>query len=190
MDEKIIHWYGQNVSVNHPKVSPLPIGLENMHHYNHGMISHFKKIQAEKITKKDKILFGFTIGTNPTERSKAFSVLNETNVAEKIPDGMNAKKYLSSLNQYKFVASPEGNGIDCHRTWEATYTRTIPIVTDSLLTRYFFNLGLPLFIIKDWSEVARFDEKKLSEMYQSLEKRFDAEPLYFNYWRDSIKSSR
>ncbi len=30
--------------------------------------------------------------------------------------------------QYSFWLSPRGNGIDCHRTWEALYLDVIPIV--------------------------------------------------------------
>ena len=29
---------------------------------------------------------------------------------------------------FAFVASPSGNGLDCHRTWEALLLRSIPIV--------------------------------------------------------------
>ena len=41
IDEKIIRWYAQNVQVSHNTISPLPIGLENLHHYQNGRVDLF-----------------------------------------------------------------------------------------------------------------------------------------------------
>jgi len=190
VDEKNIRWYAQNVNIDHPKITPIPIGLENLDYYNHGVISRVIKIQRKNILKKNKILFGFEIGTNPTERVPALDALLETTSAEKIKGRLTAKKYLRKLAQYKFVASPPGNGIDCHRTWEAMYTKTVPIVKDSLLMRHFYDLGLPLFIVKNWDELKQLDENKLAEIYHQLAPRFSNLALYFSYWQDIIMTTK
>jgi hypothetical protein len=48
----------------------------------------------------------------------------------------------------QFVVSPQGNGIDCHRTWEAMALGCIPIVKshelDPLLSQF------PILIVPDW----------------------------------------
>jgi len=36
VDEKNIRWYAQNVNIDHPKITPIPIGLENLDYYNTG----------------------------------------------------------------------------------------------------------------------------------------------------------
>jgi len=46
--------------------------------------------------------------------------------------------------EYAFVASPYGNGFDCHRTWEALCLGCIPIVKISPLDRLFANLPVLL----------------------------------------------
>lgn len=50
-----------------------------------------------------------------------------------------------------FEASPRGNSIDCHRTWEALILGTIPIVKSTLMDPVYE--GLPVAIVKDWAEV-------------------------------------
>ncbi|CAF4378106.1 unnamed protein product, partial [Adineta steineri] len=47
------------------------------------------------------------------------------------PNGVNISSLPSIYmrnRQYPFWLSPRGNGLDCHRTWEALYLDTIPIV--------------------------------------------------------------
>ena len=52
--------------------------------------------------------------------------------------GMGNDDYLRTLTRHQFVISPEGNGIDCHRHYEALMAGCIPIVerNDKLLEKY------------------------------------------------------
>ena len=34
------------------------------------------------------------------------------------------ENYLNNYKKYKFTLSPYGNGMDCHRTWEALLIKT------------------------------------------------------------------
>lgn len=52
-----------------------------------------------------------------------------------------------------FEASPRGNSIDCHRTWEALILGTIPIVASTQMDPIYD--GLPVAIVEDWSEVTQ-----------------------------------
>jgi hypothetical protein len=52
---------------------------------------------------------------------------------------------------HAFVASPHGNGLDCHRTWEALALGCIPIVKRSPIDKVF--QGLPVWIVGSWKEV-------------------------------------
>ncbi len=40
---------------------------------------------------------------------------------------VNAEDYFNNLKNYKFIISPEGNVIDCHRHYEALLSGCIPI---------------------------------------------------------------
>ena len=56
---------------------------------------------------------------------------------------------MKELASYKFAISPEGNGIDCHRTWECLYLGVIPIVKNSNPMSYFKEL--PILFVDDYS---------------------------------------
>lgn len=81
-----------------------------------------------------------------------------------------------------FVISPFGNGLDCHRTWEALCLGCIPIIKTSGLDSLFDDL--PVWIVKDWKEVTlenmslKVDELKV--------KTFKYEKLTLAYWRNIL----
>lgn len=49
------YWYTQNLLCEHPKVSPIPIGIANPK-WSHGNQDRFKKIMDEDIKKIDYIM--------------------------------------------------------------------------------------------------------------------------------------
>jgi hypothetical protein len=183
---KVINWFSQNVAVSHPRLIPLPIGLENLDHYNHGIPAIFNKLSAQVIKRKPAILYGFSISTNIKERSKALKLLSQLPLAESIPARLNSTAYLRQLQSYMFVASPPGNGIDCHRTWEAMYLGVVPIVLRSKATEFFAKQHLPVWIINDWSELNSVTSQQLKQKYKKLKPLFKSQSLWFSYWKNVI----
>ena len=57
-----------------------------------------------------------------------------------------------NMLDYAFVLSPFGNGMDCHRTWEALLCGCIPIVRSSVFNELFE--GLPVLIVDKWEDVS------------------------------------
>ena len=53
---------------------------------------------------------------------------------------------------FAFVLSPFGNGMDCHRTWEALLCGCIPIVRSTVFNDLFE--GLPVLIVERWSDIS------------------------------------
>jgi hypothetical protein len=43
-------------------------------------------------------------------------------------DRVNYTNFLLNLSQHKFVLSPRGNAIDCHRHWEVLYMKRVPVM--------------------------------------------------------------
>ena len=43
-------------------------------------------------------------------------------------DRVNYTNFLLNLSRHKFVLSPRGNAIDCHRNWEVLYMRRVPVM--------------------------------------------------------------
>lgn len=62
--------------------------------------------------------------------------------------------YWQHLRNSKFVVSPEGNGVDCHRTYEALIAGCIPIVerAHERHLRYVYG-DVPLLFTTDYSEI-------------------------------------
>lgn len=187
-DRRIIRWFAQNVAFAHPKIQPIPIGLENLHYYDYGIIGDFRRLQGKHTERKARILYGFTVGTNIAEREPALRALKAAKAAEEL-ERVNSREYRKRLAEYCFVASPPGNGLDCHRTWETLYLGVIPIVKRSPI----FDLlpGFPGIIIDKWSQILDYDERWLSERYYELSKLLGrCEWLWMDYWVRQIDQAK
>jgi hypothetical protein len=87
---------------------------------------------------------------------------------------------------YAFEMSPHGNGLDCHRTWEAILLKTVPIVKTSSLDSMYD--GLPVVIVEDWSEITA---ENLAAWQARHAVAFDGpipEQLYCRYWIERFRS--
>jgi hypothetical protein len=92
---------------------------------------------------------------------------------------IDAEAYFLSLPTYKFVLSPEGNGIDCHRHYEALFAGCIPIVEKhpGIMQKY---AGCPVLYTTDYSELT---PEFLEETYQRmLDDTFDFSRLFLSYY--------
>lgn len=88
--------------------------------------------------------------------------------------------------RYPFWLSPRGNGIDCHRTWEALYLGRIPIIAHTSIDPLFE--GLPVVFVDDWNQITR---AFLEERYKTIMEKYHAneyklERLFPEYWHQQI----
>jgi len=187
-ERRIIRWFAQNALLRHPKVTAIPIGLENRNlHYN-GVVRDFRRLMRGRGSKEKRILYAFSVETNRKERSAALAALRASDLAEGF-ERVNSRTYRKRLVRYAFVASPPGNGVDCHRTWEALYLRVIPVVRRSAFYEFFPNL--PVLALDDWSEIAKWDESFLVRVHDRLSSQLDSIPyLRFDYWESLIAGAR
>ncbi len=192
IDNKIIRWYAQNNVYKHEKITPIPIGVENKALYMSGwmLLKLLNELRRQKMETVNRILFGFNVNTNTTERTLALDTLRKCSSADEIMTRLNLKEYFQLLNQYRFVASPEGNGPDCHRTWEALYLGTIPIVRNSPFMKSFTSLGLPIQIIENWNTLETFGNIVLRVDTQQPKPRDMANALFMDYWINIINKNR
>lgn len=182
----IMVWWSQNVLFSHPKLRPIPIGIENMSYANHGMPA-FLKVPRTK--KKPQLFFGFSISTNTRIRGPLARRLRTHQCSYTPATRLNAKAYFQLLSHSQFVVSPPGNGEDCIRTWEAMYLGVIPIVAESELTRRFLSLRLPLMIVRNWEELDALTTDDLERIYENIMKKSRRTSLYFPYWKSKILST-
>ena len=97
-------------------------------------------------------------------------------------NGHNYDNYLNNIVDHFFIFSPPGNGIDCHRTWEALYLNRVPIIYDVYKSDLFENL--PVLIIKKETELT--EEFLLHQKEIILSKSYNFNKLKFSYWKDKI----
>lgn len=186
-ETKILYWLGQNPDISfHPKFIPIPIGIANRC-WGHGNVNNFKKYSeafAKNQEKKYLLGINFRTGTAPGARNQVYALFSSKLFCANIFNKDHAK-YLELMAQTKFIISPPGNGLDCHRTWEALLVGTIPIVKSSTLDPLFADL--PVVIITDWNQVTEeFLHRKYDEIQACLD-TFDLEKIYFAYWKDLIE---
>lgn len=90
-----------------------------------------------------------------------------------------------TMLDYAFVISPHGNGLDCHRTWEALALGCIPIVKSSGLDPLFADL--PVWIVRDWSEVTQEAMEAVVRSFRDQTFRYDK--LTLAYWQNLLRST-
>jgi hypothetical protein len=178
-DPKIFVWFAQNVGYIHPKLKPLPIGLEN-EHWGRNYKTIINELVAQGINKEEKeylLFLNFNINTNPAERLPAYNYFSKQTFCY-CPPTQSVPDYLRDICHSKFVVSPHGNGLDCHRTWEALYMGIFPVVKTSTLDALYTRL--PVIIVDDWCDVTQeFLEKRYREM---IAQTYKWEKLYIYYW--------
>ena len=157
--------FTQNMNVKHTSVKPLPIGIANSC-WEWGDSKIMDEVIKEGYTDLNPhfIYANFTKGDGVRyeRRSDCYDALLDNHITMK--DSTDYKSYLQELKLHKFCISPEGNGIDCYRTWEALYMRTIPIWKRSVMVEEFAKT-FPIYIVDDWKE---FDINDVWNSYDSF----------------------
>jgi len=189
-DPKLIACFCKNIDRTHPKLIPIPIGIEN-----EWVLKQFRGKESKDITiarhrhahtPKDRLLYmNFSKGTYPLERERVYNLFKDQPYCFVAPSKP-LMEYLHDLARSKFVLSPRGNGEDCHRTWEAMLMGCIPIVKSSNLDPLFTDL--PVLIVKDWNIIT---QEYLESAYEQVTKKnFNHEKLFMHYWSDLVKRTQ
>lgn len=153
LDSKnIIHWYAQNISINHPKLSSIPIGIANPK-WIHGNKQSLRECINKNNKKTNLVYANFSLKTNPKERGLCLESIKRNDID--FTTGLSFEDYLNDLSRSMFAISPNGNGIDCHKTWESLYLKTIPIVTRSINSEQYRDL--PILIIDKWDDLSKIN---------------------------------
>jgi hypothetical protein len=200
------HWYAQNCISDHPKLTRIPIGLDyhslrpsgnkfawsQPERHSWG-IKKMPKLQEEELfsiknSARDRICkayanFQFLMTTRygKIDRVEAMNTVPKELVYYE-PFKTTRDVCWKNMIKYTFVLSPQGNGIDCHRTWEALCLGCYPIVKTSGLDPLFDDL--PVWIVKEWTDVTAENMKQKESEFNS--KEFKLEKLTLKYWQQLI----
>ncbi|MEI6242402.1 MAG: hypothetical protein WCP39_03240 [Chlamydiota bacterium] len=184
-DEKIIAWFGQNLeNFSNPKIHPIPIGFANKC-WPHGNPKLIQKAQKQNAYERTIFMYmNFSPSTHPQRKDVHKQFKNAPFC--KIEKPKDFYPYLLDLKKTKFVLSPRGNGLDCHRTWEALLMGAYPIVQTSSLDSMYTDL--PVVIIKDWKEVT--EEFLVQKEKEFSTQKFQIEKALLSYWTDQIEQTK
>jgi len=202
-DQRLIHWFCQNMTIDNHKITRMPIGLD-YHTLTTiplwGPISSCEHQEKMLLMIKEKSLpfwnrnikcyanFHFTMNTKlGYDRKDAFKKINKDLVYYE----ENKVTRLITWNKqkdYAFVICPHGGGLDCHRNWEALCLGCITIVKTSSLDNLYKDL--PVLIVKDWEIITN---ELLNETISVFKTKFDTnefkiEKLTLSYWLKLINS--
>lgn len=181
-------WLAQNCLCRQPKMWSLPLGLPDQSHDpllgNAATFSH--KNETAKNT-RNLVYLGFRDDTYPSVRGPLRQLFESRNFTtttpyDRTPAGHAA--YIDNLYHHTFVLSPRGNGFDCHRTWEALYLRSIPIVMDHPVIS--FAHRLPILFVQNWEQA--LDENFLHQEARRIHAlKYDFSILRLSYWTQLIR---
>jgi hypothetical protein len=190
MGSEVLHWFAHNLTAQHPKITCIPIGLENARLHCNGIVMDFVKMrrQMDVITRLPLIMSAFTVGNNAAERSIAQKALRSSTVCREV-ERMNSRAYRHHLVDFMFVASPPGNGFDCHRTWEALYLGVVPVVKKN---RFFDSFAdIPILQLDEWADLSSYTESDLAKKYADMKPGFArTRMIWMDYWNDQIEERR
>lgn len=165
-------------------ILPLPIGLENLHWNNNGVLKNYP-LQSDLMTfsnilsRQNLILSSFNSRTNPKVREPLQELVARSSIPITMIQGTNMV-YVENLRNSIFVISPQGNGFDCHRTWEAFYSGAIPVVTEGTLSRSLTD-QLPILVVPTWNDFFKLNENELRQEARRLSGR-PRDSGYMPYW--------
>jgi hypothetical protein len=179
-DNRLVTWYGMNIDTKHTKLQPIPIGIAN-EKWPHGDKDILLEIIKTNIDKRELVYSNFDIKTNIQTRSNISNVIREKKYIDIDNQIHNYKDYLTKLKSYKYVISPPGNSIDCHRIWESIYVGVVPIVQKHLALEYWYDL--PILFIDSFNDLS---EEYLNKQYNIIVNRSKKKTL-MSYYRQLIK---
>lgn len=205
-DPRLLHWFCQNMTIDHVKITRMPIGLDY-----HTLTQRPLWGPVSSCEDQEKMLKSIKDGSLPFwERSKntcyanyhfsmdtklgydrkdAFQKIDKSLVYYEL-DKVPRLVCWNTQKDYAFVICPHGGGLDCHRNWEALMIGCIPIVKTSKIDRLYDRL--PVLIVKDWGDI---DAELLNETIMDFKEKsnrgeFNIEKLKLSYWTDLIETTK
>ena len=194
--EYLLDWFAQNLSADHPKLRPLPIGLD---YHTMWETPGFWGLTAVSPISQEHSLLATLASSPPFSQRYLVGYCNwhfalqrgdRTECRAKVDKSIcyfEAKPVPRSSTWVRqaecmFVVSPQGAGMDCHRTWEAIMLGCIPVLKRNALAPLLD--GLPALVVDDWQQVNRETLVDYASRVQTM--KFDFSPLFRDSWARKI----
>lgn len=202
----ILHWFCQNCDFpDHDQITPIPLGID--YHTRHRgkakgepsksffsqdanliQLNKGQLCRASWVSKKAKIFVDAHLSkwTNPADREEASIVANSSSLFELLPNRLPREDFWMTMRQFRFVLSPLGAGLDCHRTWEALALGCVPILKKTSISSLFE--GLPILWVDDYRDInaALLDKVMVPEYWWNDQGKL----LMLDYWVGLIMANK
>ena len=197
----ITHWFTQNYDLDyvHEKITPIPLGLDYHTLYRKPFwwgtkaypidqekqllrIASRAKPFWDRLDKSYSFFHFNVFERHGGDRYEAMKWLEGKNFNVFAWGRMSRKRTWQICSKYKYIISPHGNGLDCHRTYEAIALGCIPVVRTSSLDLIYRDL--PVIILQNWEEctIERLNEEAKKLKLEKIEK------IRLGYWVNLIGS--
>lgn len=172
----VTHIYAINSGIQDQLVTPIPLGFVDSKYKPH---YKFDEIKNKELEKSILCYMNFAINTNPLKRQECWNTfISEDWVCKE--SNIPPENFYSQIAKSKYVLSPEGTGIDCHRIYESIYLGAIPILKTSELD--FFYQFLPVVIVNSWDEIT---QEYLETNYLTLKSKLDQWTIENSAWTNA-----
>lgn len=194
---KIKKWYTQNYdkTIEHNKLSYYPIGLD-MHtkkwlypnvaykpilsdnYYKDRKYKLYLKLRNKYINNKiNKIFCDSHLSVTHPSRKKMYQTLKNNNLIKFQNKIIDYKNIFEKYAQHRFVLSPRGNGLDCHRTWEIILLGSIVITETSSLDDMYIQNNLPVIILNKYEDLNTISSAQLDKWWNDNKKKCISENI-------------
>lgn len=179
----IKYWFAQNCVAQDDRLIPIPLGVErDVWTEPQRKKDIMLAVRNSKVLKRGLIYLNVTLDTNRW-RTRLYELFEDKAWCT-LEGRVDFQRFAQQVSAHKFILSPEGNGMEAHRTWEALYLRSFPIVQRRHFTETFAKL-LPILVVDDWQQVTK---EFLEEKYQEFVTReWNWEALKIGYWENLIR---
>jgi len=170
------YWFAKNCYSKKDNVIPIPLGFENIRWDRNGMKRQTLNNFKDKVPTKTAYL-NCKIGTNTSARQLCWDQCKGMGFDL---DGPNLPffQFMDKMGNYKFIISPDGAGVDCHRTWEGLFINRIPVVKNAYpLQRLYENM--PVLFVDEWTDLQDMD---LDKVYSEMSNTLNRSMLLQDYW--------
>jgi hypothetical protein len=124
-------------------------------------------------SKKNKIFCDAHLSATHPRRKEMFEILRKNTLIEFQNARVHHQDIIEKYAQHRFILSPRGKGLDCHRTWEVFLLGGIVITESSSLDDMFIKNDLPVIILKDFEELNSITEEQLEKWYNENKHKTD-----------------
>eukprot|EP01006_Ploeotia_vitrea_P039521 TRINITY_DN66355_c9_g1_i1.p1 TRINITY_DN66355_c9_g1~~TRINITY_DN66355_c9_g1_i1.p1 ORF type:complete len:423 (-),score=2.98 TRINITY_DN66355_c9_g1_i1:75-1343(-) len=168
-------WFALNRNWEHPNIRYIPLGWKSHNTRKGDQCPAYKIVQNASMygdeTKRDIFLFTGWMQTytrqRVPERWKALAAAKKIKSSVALPGPIPFDEYLTYMTRAVFALSPQGKGIDCHRTWEALAMGAIPVVAKEPIADLY--VGLPIVVVENWVDLTEdLLKNKLQELKPTM----------------------